>query len=443
MKKNFYYLLIIASLNFFIPACSSNDEASALKNEEQTILDKEHEEGEQQSSEDIANNPRKDITLSRSEKELATLNTEFAFRFLQIANEELENRSILISPQSASFALSMLSNGANGETQNEIKEVLGYEKFTQDEINGYNQKLMKNLVELDKTSTMSIANSLWLDDEFSVRNAYQQVLQDAYEAKIFVEDFTQRSTMSKINQWCSNKTNGCIPNFLKDWNEKEKIVLVNALYFKGKWLMPFEKNKTEKGIFTTIEDVSENIDFMRQTANNWYVKDENVAVSEFPYGNGAFSMYIVLPHEGVSLDEWIKTFDATLWNTMQTKMEIQKMNIWLPKFKLELYMADKMTYMLHTMGIVKAFDAKEADFSALSDENIWIDSIMQATYINIDEEGTESASVTGNGWISADLGEEENNSTIDFRANRPFLFILQEKSTKAILFFGKFGGAEE
>lgn len=435
MKKEFYHLLILGLLVLFVPACSSSNEEPLA----------ETEGSEESNDNGIVDNPCRDIVLSRTEKELAALNTEFAFRLLQVANEELKNQgqheSILLSPQSASYALSMLANGAADETQTEIMKVLGFDEFTLDEMNKYNQKLMKGLVELDNTTTVNMANSLWLDNEFKALDDYKKVLKEAYEAEVFVEDFAQRGTMGKINEWCSEKTDGCIPHFLKEWNEDGKTILANALYFKGKWLMPFEKKDTGKGVFTLASGQSENVDFMRQTANNPYMKNEHVSVAQFAYGNGAFSMYIVLPHEGILLDEWVKSFDAGQWAVMLEGMKLQKMNVWLPKFKLERDVV--MNDMLHALGLAKAFDAEEADFSALSDEYFWIDRVMQATYISIDEEGTEGAAVTGAGWLGADLEKEESTSAVDFHANHPFLFVLQEKSTGTVLFLGKFGGVEK
>lgn len=446
MKKKFYYLLILAFLTFFIPACSSSDEEPKVENEEQT--DSEEEKGNEEEKKEweddgMSNNPRKYITLSRAEEELAALNTDFAFRYLQVSNEALaSNGNMLLSPQSASFALSMLGNGAAGKTLDEILDVLGFNKFTLDEMNGYNQKLMKELGGLDNTTTMNFANSLWMDDVFNVLGGYKQAMKDAYQAEVNVLDFNQSTAKDKINQWCSDKTNGRIAHFLDEWNPDVKAMLINALYFKGKWYSQFKKDKTEEGSFTTASGESENVDYMRQTINFQYIKNEKVSVVEFPYGNYAFRMYVVLPHEGVSLDEWIKDLSSAQWETMLNDMKAQWLDIWLPKFRIEW--KDAITGILEKMGMQKAFDKEEADFSSLSDEHFFVYDILQATYLNVDEGGTEGAAVTGNTDITADLEDDKDQEkkVVEFRANHPFLFIIQEESTGSVLFLGKFVGTD-
>lgn len=418
MKKITFYLYIhfimMMLFAFAMPSCSNNDSPN-VDEEENT------------------ENPRKDITLSRTEQELVNQCNDFAFRLLNTTNEALEQEEqIVLSPLSASFALSMVANGANENTLNEILATLGFKDFTINEVNGYNQKLIKELGELDKTTILETANSIWVDKSFSILESYPKVLKETYQAEVKTADFSSASARKEINEWCSEKTHGRIPNFLEYLDPTSDLVLLNALYFKGQWESPFKKENTQSDFFTTSTGEQKKVDFMQQNHYEYkFMTDEQIALAELPYGNEAFSMTIVLPHENVLLDEWMKQLNTSYWTELQSKTKHQSLKLKLPKFKIEN--KDLLTETLKKMGISEAF-TQGADFSNLSKDNLFISEIMQANYFCIDEQGTEASAVTGTVNITSPGGTP---TAIDFYVNRPFLFIIKEKSTGTILFLGK------
>lgn len=418
MKKTTFYFyahfITMMALTFGMPSCNNNDSP--------TIDDDKNKE-----------NPRKEITLSRTEQELANQCNDFAFRLLNTTNEALsQDEQIVLSPLSASFALSMVANGANGNTLNEILTTLGFKDFSINDMNGYNQKLIEELSELDKTSILETANSVWVDKSFSVIDSYPKVLKGTYQAEVKTADFSSATTREKINEWCSQKTHGRIPNFIDNLDPTSKLVLLNALYFKGQWESPFPKENTQSDFFTTSTGEQKKVDFMQQYPREYkFMTDEQIAMAELPYGNGAYTMTIVLPHENLSIDEWMKQLNTSYWASLQSEMKAQRLKIKLPKFQIEnKYL---LTQTLKKMGISEAF-MQEADFSNLSKDDLFISEIMQANYFCIDEQGTEASAATGTNQIGI---PGTNPTTIDFHANRPFLFILKERSTGTILFLGK------
>lgn len=399
---------------FAMPSCSNNESPNVDETEN-------------------TENPRKNITLSRTEQELANHCNDFAFRLLNTTNETLtQEEQIVLSPLSASFALSMVANGANENTLNEILTTLGFKGFSINDMNRYNQKLIKELAELDKTSILETANSVWVDKSFSILDSYPKVLKEIYQAEVKTADFSSASTLKGINDWCSEMTHGRIPEFMDYLDSTSKLVLLNALYFKGQWESPFMKENTQSDFFTTSTGELKKVDFMQQYPHEYkFMTDEQIAIAELPYGNGAFSMTIVLPHENVLLDEWMKQLNTSHWDALQSKMKFQSLKIKLPKFKIEY--KDLLTETLKKMGISEAF-TQEADFSNLSKDNLFISEIMQANYFCIDEKGTEASAVTG---ITQITSPGTPPTVINFHANRPFLFIIKEKSTGTILFLGK------
>lgn len=410
MKKSILKNSVLVVMLFLMPSCN-NEDAPTVKN---------------------TDNTRKEITLSRAEQELSAHCTDFAFRLLQEMNKEkMEQEPLVLSPLSASLALSMVANGAIGNAQQEIVNILGFNSYNIEEVNAYNQKLIKGLTNLDNTTTFCSANSFWMDDAFHALDSYKNTLNKWYEADLFTADFASPATIDQMNQWCSDKTNGLIPQFIGDLHPLYKLVLLNALYFKGVWKEPFEESATQTGNFTSSENEIQQVYFMKQSTYYKYAVQENATIVELPYGNEAFSMIVILPDEGIDMSEYIKTLNTDKWASIQANMHFEPLSLSLPKFKIEI--KDDLTGVLQRMGITNAFNAN-SNFSNISKEKVYISKIEQANYFNIDEEGTDAAAVTGTGFVSS---PGEPIEVKELQINRPFLFILKEKSTNTILFMGR------
>jgi len=378
--------------------------------------------------------PRKDISLTRVEQSLLDANTDFAFRFFsQVCNTEDEKPNVFVSPLSASLCLSMISNGASGNTLTEMQDVLGFpaSSFSLDDLNNYNQKLTTALLDLDNTTQLGIANSIWVKQGFKVYDSFVNVNKQMYDAQVQELDFTSPTAKDVINRWCAEQTNDCIKEVIKVIPANARMYLLNALYFKGIWASQFEKSATRQENFTNSDGTQQKVNMMNQTEMFNYTQNSTFSIAELPYGNEAFSMVILLPSGGKTLDESLSELTSENWKEWNSNMVGKQLQVKLPRFKVE-YDKTLIDDMI-AMGMKDAFDGNKADFSKMSAAELYVGILQQFTYINVDEEGTEAAAVTVGGMLdSAGLPV-----TIPFYVDSPFAFMIKEKSTGAILFMGK------
>ncbi len=378
---------------------------------------------------------RVDIPLSDYQKELAAETVDFSVRFLQEADKNLNRDNIILSPLSASFALSMLANGAAGETRQEIVDALGFEEADINAINDYSRLMLETLPYLDNTSILSFANSLWLNSGygkggFYVYDSFEKNLEAIYDSEIHSYNFKKGPGL--INAWCSKKTNNLISKIIKDLNPKSQMVLVNALYFKGVWKEVFDEKSTKEERFYIGDGNYSSVNMMNARIAVSYYSADNYSLADLPLGNSAFNFQIVLPEVGVSAENCLKSIDSRQWLAEQKEMKTTQLEIKLPKFKVD--MNESISEVLKSLGIKKMLSAKDADFSNLSDEASVVSNVQHATSFSLDEKGVEAAAITD---TEMDRLPGLIHEHIPFHVNRPFLFVLKEKSTNSILFIGK------
>lgn len=358
----------------------------------------------------------------------------FAFDlFRQVLINNADEKNIFISPLSVSIALGMAWNGANGETKTEMATALKMSGMTEDEINEYYQIMLSALPEVDPSTKLNIANSIWYREGFPVKDEYLKVNSDYFNAEVRELDFAKPDALSIINGWCAEKTNNLIKNPLDKISADAMMYLINAIYFKGIWVKKFEKD-TYKANFYAEGGNTVQVDMMQQKDTFGYREDEMAQYLDLPYGNKAFSMTVILPREGKTTDEVLETLDTEKWNNIINGFSSHEVQIYLPKFKTTGKYELKEPLM--QMGMVKAF-TDQADFSNISDINLLISRIIHSTYCSVDQEGTEAAAVT---VVEFELTSMPMNYV--FNANRPFIFVIREKSTGVILFMGKMGQVE-
>lgn len=380
------------------------------------------------------------IELTEAETRMATAGNDFAFRFFQAAESILpsqERGQLFVSPLSASLALSMLDNGAAGTTAAELAEVLGFGGYTLEEINGYNRKLVTELAGLDNTGRLCMANSLWLNEGFRALDAYLAILASDYDAEVQTVDFGK--ALPAMNAWCKEKTDGLIPKLLDELDTESKLVLMNALYFKGRWTTPFEKEETGKGEFRRADGSVSTVDLMHVEEKFAYVAQDGYAAARFPFGNEAFSLTVILPDVGAALNDCIGDLDAEAWELLQEQLDrtALSLDVKLPKFRVEA--THDVKKVLMSMGVRQAF-AEGADFSPLSAAPLLLNEVRQAVSFRVDEEGAEAAASTVVGGIAAGGMIEADARPIDFHVQRPFCCVLSEQGTGCILFIGKVEG---
>ena len=379
--------------------------------------------------EDPEEYPGEPIPLTKAEEGINASANSFGFDVFHALYKEDQ---VLFSPLSASLALSMTATGSDGNTAKQMTRVLGFDGFTPDEVNGYYKKMVPALLKADSKTVFEIANSLWISDNISVKKSFTDDCEKYYSSEVYPADFGKQATIDKVNKWCSDKTHGKIKSILDGPDPLLMMALINALYFNGTWTYPFPD--VNKGKFNTISGKAVDADLMSVTTELSYAEYDGFRMVNLPYGNGAFSMKVILPKEGEDFGKAVRRFEARTLDKLNGKVSKKTVSVIMPKFTFEYQ--SNLKEVLIGLGMEDAFDGLKADFSKMCDDELYISFVKQKTFIDVNDKGTEAAAVTVVGMMKNSIGGPEPEMII-FNADRPFLFVIQENSTGAVLFIGQ------
>jgi serpin B len=386
---------------------------------------------------DAVDKEPKKIVLNKKAAEIIQADQQFAFELFEKVHALSEEDNLMISPLSVSYALGMTLNGAVGATRDAFREVLHFEGLTDQEVNESYQDLMSQLVTLDEDVEFSIANSIWHKLGYDVLEAFIATNREFFDAAVEELDFSDPGAVDIINGWIEEKTNGKIKDMLDYIPDYAVMYLINAIYFNATWKYQFEPEETFEDGFKLEGGGTHRCDFMQVEGGFSYTSQNLFTAVELPYGDSAFSMVVLLPDSGASLAELVEELNAEHWNSWFADSYMTNVQIQLPKFKYGF--KSLLNRPLIDLGLGIAF-TDTADFSRITtQEMIYISRVIHQTFIDVQEEGTEAAAAT--------IVEMRNTSTepggpILFRADEPFLYMIKENSTGAILFMGKVGKPE-
>lgn len=386
---------------------------------------------------------RKDIALTRSQTQLVSSGNTLACNMLKIIASQ-HSESFIFSPISLEYALAMVNNGAAGETENQIRDVIGFGDRSVKEVNEFYKYLTENLLNVDNTVAMNIANAqvfnTAIGDESKYNKDYKNALTGYYNALFEGYDFAKdnKKALSAINSWASKQTEGMINPLLDELDPYSATLLMNAIYFKGSWADKFDSSFTRKEDFTKGDGAKTKVDMMNQTSNVSYYFDKNCSAISKTYGNGAFKMTFILPDEGITTAELAKGLDRTALERIIKRKGSEEVIIKIPKFETSFTI--ELNDMLKSLGMVDAFNPTKADFSSMSSHlSLYISRVLQKARIKVEEKGTEAAAVTVIDMkVTSALPSPSEPPT--FYATRPFLYAISEISTGAILFMGQYNG---
>jgi serpin B len=367
-------------------------------------------------------------------QQIVTANNDFAFSlFKEIAQAETET-NFMISPVSASLALGMVYNGSNEDTKQAFVNVFNYGDTTVDETNLVNQNIIENLTSTGSGTTFDIANSLWVKNTFPVKEPFLITNKSYYFAEVQNKDFSDPETLKTINNWVSNKTNGKIPSILNEISANAVLYAINAIYFKSDWKFRFKTEDTKPLSFQLANGSEKQVEMMSMVEDLKFMANNVFSSVELPYKNDKYSMKLILPNTNKTLDDVIAIMNSENWLGWQNDFSVQGIKITMPKFKFSYnkLFNDALT----NLGLGIAF-SDNADFSNLSDLDTKISFVLQKTYIDVNEKGSEAAAVTVVEIVTTSIGE-----TRQFSLNKPFLFVITEKETGSICFMGKVGNPE-
>ena len=438
MKKNLFLIAALV-LSCVMTSCSSSDETAGDPDEPKRLVY-------------MIADPQP-IQMTAEQKVFANDNNQFTLNFLKTVNEvDQSGKSFIYSPLSITYVLGMVNDAATGYTEKELEQTLGFHKGGIKAVNDYCKKLIEGLPKVDNKVTLDIANAIFLNKDYTLKQQFQQDMQNYYDAKAEALDFSSPQTLEHINGWCNDKTKGMIPKILDKVNPYMVSYLLNAIYFKADWASKFDPKNTKEETFTT-EKGSTTLPMMHQNVLISYLKTNTYSAVILPYGSGLWNMTVLLPEEGETTDDLIKEVaqSSVLNNrgwcgTGGNVFQGYEVNLKLPRFETasdtdELDIKDGLVGLMQKMGIKLAFDSDFAEIPNMcEDRNLYISMMRQKAKIKVNEEGSEAAAVTvGGANLTTAVGPQEYPKAT-FHANRPFVYVIREASSGVILFVGKFTG---
>jgi serpin B len=377
-----------------------------------------------------------ELKLTKSGELLVESGNNFGFELLNVINQESEDdENLFISPLSISFAFGMALNGAEGETYDEIAQTFHFEDLSREEINENYESIIGGMKALDNNVVMNIANSMWNKEGFPIKQNFIDVNQEYFDAEVENLDFTAPESVDVINNWVKDKTNNKIEEVIDAIPANAVMYLINAIYFNGTWKYEFdEEHTTESNFYLENGSVLDDVMFMKQEAKLRYTENDIFTGVELPYGNGAYSMYVLLPNDNVSTEDLLEEFGENGWDTYNEQFDYDKdVHVEIPKLKFSYDRELKKDLM--ALGMEKPF--LDADFSRISDVALLISRVIHKSFVEINEEGTEAAAVTAIEFRYTSAGDGDQKDLFYFNANKPFVFVIQENSSKTVLFIGK------
>ena len=412
MKSNIFggLPLIVTSAIFILTSCEKNN------------------------TNDLPGDPVK-ITTEIYQKEVIDSANRFAFDLFRpvIAGAEV-SENIMISPFSVTSALSMTLNGAAGETFESMRKALRFEDKTIQQINETYLKLMTEMVPVDERVVVEIANSVWVEKHITAKEPFMKALTTWYKAEAHDIDVNDPDAVDIVNGWIAGKTHDKITDMLDFLEPDLAMLLINAVYFNGKWKYQFDKDETTDKPFHVTLSSPKNVPMMFQKVNLKIAGTSNSTIAELPYGRGNYTMVVVLPDEDATTEEIAGALTPDLWQTWMDLLvdNTHEVELSMPRFKYEY--KRKLNDDLIDMGMGLAF-SPAADFSNICDAALMISRVEHKTFIETNEEGTEAAAATVVVMIDSVAGPTK----LEMNLNRPFLYFIREMSTGTILFMGRIG----
>lgn len=376
-------------------------------------------------------------------------NNKFAMELF--AKLQSTKGNLFFSPYSISTALAMAHAGARNETESQMAGVLHFPVSVNRRTDSLSKSLLDrplfassfgNIIkDLNNRGqkgayTLTVANALWGQKDYGFLEEFLKLIETSYDGRLNEVDFiTAAETARKtINAWVEKKTNDKIKNLISEGvlDSMTRLVLTNAIYFKGNWARQFEEKRTKDAPFTLADGQKIDVAMMNQKAEFGYMETDTFQALELPYMDEELSMVILLPKKLDALDEFEKTL--TTENLMQWLAEIHKCEVvvFVPKFKMTSQFS--LASVLNSMGMKDAFSS-DADFSGINGKrDLFISAVIHKAYVEVNEEGTEAAAATGVVMRLTSIGPAPIPV---FRADHPFLFLIRDNLSGSILFIGR------
>lgn len=369
--------------------------------------------------------------LTGAERNTVASANDFAFRAFEALRGKAPADNLCISPLSISAALTMAYNGADGSTKADMKQTLGFQPQTDTEINESFQSVFALLGGLDPQVTFATGNSIWYGQQFRLQTPFVQTNQQYFGATVQPVNFGSPTAKALINGWVNTQTRGKISSIVDFTTADDVMYLINALYFKGSWTYRFDPQDTRPGPFYRENGTPVTKEFMSLKTGRYHrYRDAQQLVVDLPYGNRRFSMTLVVPQGQSTLASVAGRLTRPQLATWLAAADSTGQELRLPKFRLEYEKSLNEALTQLGMGVAFTGQANFGRMLAGSSQGLAISQVKHKTFLEVNEEGTEAAAVTSVGIVTTSLPQA-------VMVDRPFLFLIREKSTGTILFIGQ------
>lgn len=369
---------------------------------------------------------------SWDETRLVKAQTQFGLKLFSALATTHQQQNIFISPTSISLALSMLYNGATGETQQEIATGLGIQGVEIDSLNRANQALENNLNNHESPVKLTMANSLWARQGFSFRYQFLKNNRDYYNGQITNLNFASNEASGIINRWIKENTQGKIKEVINQIQDEDVLLLTNAAYFQGSWAIEFDEDLTEEKPFYRFGKHPKNYSFMSRQGTYRYLETPQLQGINLPYDEGRFSLYLFLPKSDKNIRDIFQSLTVTQWQKLLANFKEKSGFLQLPRFTLN-YEID-LTEALKSLGLSTMFSPANSQFSSLTSHSAYLNRIKHQTLLEINEKGTQPPLIKSMNVKVASV--MRSSKPFNMIVDRPFLCAIQDSQTGTILFIG-------
>jgi serpin B len=366
------------------------------------------------------------------QEKLASANTAFAFDLLKQITREQPGTNVFISPFSVSTALQMVGNGAGGETKAEMQRVLKTAGLPAETLNAACKDLNQSL-NSQTNVILNLANAIWYKKEFHLKPEFVSVNKQFFQAELGGVDFSKPESAQTINHWADTSTHGKIKEVVHwPFNPALRVILANAIYFKGKWDRPFDGRTEDDPFYVLPGGKPKQVPTMWQHGHFNYQQDDGFQAVRLPYAGGRLQMYLFLPDTNSSPTKLLTDLNADTWqNKILPRFHDEQGLLGLPRFKLDYDVI--LNDPLKALGMRQAFTVG-ADFSPMADESLFVSEVKQKSFVEVNEEGTEAAAIT---TVNMKLwAMPVPRKIFEMIVDRPFLFVIADDQTKSVLFMG-------
>lgn len=357
---------------------------------------------------------------------MAEYNNRFGFKLFLALQRDAPDKNLFISPSSIATAMQMVRQGAVGPTRDALTRVLELGREQTD-------KPAFAPLPADAPVALSVANSLWANQRIKLQPGYTARMKQDYAAQVQALDFSSPKSPGVINKWVASRTHNRITDMVSKLSATDALILINAIYFKGTWLRPFEKEATQDAPFHPASGGGKQVKMMHQSGRFDYQEGKGFQAIRLPYKGGQVEMLIFLPDAALGLNGLLSGLDEARWNTWLGGFEMRQGSLGLPRFKIE-YEAT-LNDPLKALGCALAFDPDRADFSAMiaPPDKAFLSEVKHKSFVEVNEEGTEAAAATS---ARMSLSMAPAGEPFQMIVDRPFLCAIRDTRSGEILFLG-------